>query len=164
MARPSGLLTSRLRRSARKWEVMIFRDDTQTLHQNISSSSSSSSNRVSCRCSSSRGSSQPWHGARYHRSLSYCSTVTPICLTSPCSLYCSTVITTIIDIKSTKIGWVSMEIITCSVSHPWGRDSTPVVKFDVFDKCFYGHDNPQSVVLLCVYCVHWNEICPSLAI
>ena len=47
-ARPSGLLTSR---SARKWEVMIFRD-TQTLHHNIyivvtmtSSSSSLSSLR-----------------------------------------------------------------------------------------------------------------------
>ena len=51
-----------------------------------------------------------------------------------------------------------------SVSHPWGRDSAHFVKFDVYDKSFYGQDDPQSVVLLCVYCVHWDEICPSLAI
>ena len=34
LARPSGRLASRLWRSARKWEVIIFRD-THTLHHNI---------------------------------------------------------------------------------------------------------------------------------
>ena len=53
-----------------------------------------------------------------------------------------------------------MKNITCS----WGRDSAPFVKFDAMDKCFYGHDDLQSVVLLCVYYVPWEKICPSLAI